>query len=510
MRTILLCLLWGIHLALCAQELSPYPNAVYDVLAKAGNNKTELEKVIQHYKDLGNTRKLKAAFFLIGNMDAHYTNDYYWQDGDGKRIAYDELTYHDFPTAVQAFHLIKVKTPDLHPHPILTNDAQTMTADYLIRDIDEAFDQWEHSPYKSIAFNDFCEYILPYRISVEPLQDWRSAYHDRFGWSGQKIDSEGLTPAISYLATTNKTWFRNTFGQETRNEPLPRLGAMQLLFRKRGPCEDIADLEVFMLRSQGIPVTVNIVPFWATSTGGHFFNTAFDPKMHPVSFDASRTLDPLTAPLSREPAKVLMLTFSKQPATLAYSEDPKNIPEGFLLMQNYIDVTSRYWETTDVHCTLFPAFAHARLVYAAVFNGLKWRAAWWGRPQNGTVTFDNMCKGAVFLPMLYANGHLDPAGYPIAVGYHHTKTMTPDTLHRETISISQDGKHLLLHIGQRYQLLYWDNRWIKLGLTTATRGETRLSFDNVPRNALLFLLPEYSEGKERPFIVTEDGATVWF
>ena len=41
------------------------------VMDQAGENRTELEKVLQHYKD--DAQKLKAAEFLMENMDAHYT-----------------------------------------------------------------------------------------------------------------------------------------------------------------------------------------------------------------------------------------------------------------------------------------------------------------------------------------------------------------------------------------------------------------------------------------------------
>ena len=44
-----------------------------NVLEQAGENYVELEKVLQHYKD--DAQKLKAAEFLMENMDAHYTQE---------------------------------------------------------------------------------------------------------------------------------------------------------------------------------------------------------------------------------------------------------------------------------------------------------------------------------------------------------------------------------------------------------------------------------------------------
>lgn len=39
---------------------------------------------------------------------------------------------------------------------------------------------------------------------------------------------------------------------------------------------------------------------------------------------------------------------------------------------------------------------------------------------------------------------------------------------------------------------------------------TELVFENIPSDALLLLLPEYTQGKERPFIFTETGERQWF
>ena len=40
-----------------------------------------------------------------------------------------------------------------------------ITAEYLIDNIDRAFDNWQKRPWnRSLSFEDFCEYLLPYRV----------------------------------------------------------------------------------------------------------------------------------------------------------------------------------------------------------------------------------------------------------------------------------------------------------------------------------------------------------
>lgn len=67
--------LWIASLTLlfvCCQQKS---QKIEDVLKLAGNNRTELEKVIRHYQAPKDSMKLKATYFLIANMPGHYSLD---------------------------------------------------------------------------------------------------------------------------------------------------------------------------------------------------------------------------------------------------------------------------------------------------------------------------------------------------------------------------------------------------------------------------------------------------
>ncbi|NJM80783.1 MAG: hypothetical protein HC854_16395 [Flavobacterium sp.] len=97
------------------------------------------------------------------------------------------------------------------------------------------------------------------------------------------------------------------------------LEVCKFLIRKQGLCEDLAGLGVFTMRSLGIPATSNVVSYWATSKGGHFFNTFFDSNKKPIYFDYGTK--EYNEKLRREPSKVLRTTYSKQAGTLASFED---------------------------------------------------------------------------------------------------------------------------------------------------------------------------------------------
>ena len=265
----LFCGFWG-----AAQN--NIPKSVTSILEKAGKNRIELEKVIQEYsQNPADSLKLKASYFLIQNMDIHYSSDYYWTDDHGKKIPYNEMDYPDFITAVNAFEQIKPKYKNIKPVAVVYKDIDTIKASFLIKNIDNAFVVWNKPQSAKVSFNDFCNYILPYRVGTEPLQEWRTIYSERFSWIQDSIKTPQTEEILKYFAKDFRSWFVNTWDLEQRKEPLPHLGPIQLLSRKKGNCDDIGNLMAYILRSQGYVASVETIPYWATSTGTHFFNSTF-------------------------------------------------------------------------------------------------------------------------------------------------------------------------------------------------------------------------------------------
>lgn len=430
-------------------------------------------------------------------------------DKTGKKVAFNEFNYPDLASAVTAMDDLKKKTGELYAQDTIYEDIKSLKAQYLIDNIENAFKVWKSSIAKDIPFNDFCEYVLPYRATVEPVQDWRSAYHAKYKWISDSLKNKPIETVLAYAGIDYKEWFTFTYGKEVRSDPLPRLGAQHLLFRKKGACEDVTALEVFTFRSQGIPVSYNIVPLWATSMGTHFLNTVFDARMKPIRLDVT-TPAVVNHELPREPAKVLRLTYSKQPGTLAAIEQPENIPGGFLQTTNYIDITNEYWQTADVSFNLFPTPKVPSTVYACMFSGGEWQPVWWGKALNGTVKFSTMPKGTAILPAYYINGALKPAAFPKVNGFNNELLLKPDISNKRNVKIQEQERYLIFRPGKKYELYYWDDDWVLAGEQTASDNCKELVFDNVPGNALMLLIPEYSEGRERPFIITADNKRYWW
>ena len=109
-------------------------------LSQAGDNRQELESVLEHYKD--DPEKHSAATFLIENMPAHIS----YQGADIDRyyeIAMDLLLQKDLDHVIIRDSLLNVREK-LYPNigRNVVSDIKVMKSDYLIYTIDHAFRLW--------------------------------------------------------------------------------------------------------------------------------------------------------------------------------------------------------------------------------------------------------------------------------------------------------------------------------------------------------------------------------
>ena len=440
-----------------------------------------------------------ASDFLEAHISGHHSINYYWADSEGRRYPFDELDYPDMRTAVVALDEIRARST-LHPVPYVYADIDTVPADYIRRHSDTMCRLWRSVPWRTHFSQDiFLKYVLPYRVLNEPWQPWLDAYRQRFLFPAMPTSPYMVAGMIKDEA---RSWFTDTWNIESRTEPLPLLGPLQLLFRRQGTCGDMAVLMTYALRAQAIPATVDHAVLWATSSGSHLW-TAIVGDETSYAIDMSQEKRGAFY-LPREPAKVIRYTYDCQPATLAARYDKKLIPDGILQNTNYIDVTSLYWPVEKLVCDIDQDVEDS-VVYACVLNDGIWQPAYWGTCGNSSVVFEQMACGAVYLPMSYRRGFLRAVGDPVVLPLEgEAFAAHPDLRHLRRICIPEKEKYLTYLPDKRYTLYYFDRQWIRIG--ERIPGEAReLVFDQVPTGALLRLVPEYSQGKERPFTVDAHG-----
>jgi hypothetical protein len=496
-------------LALPAGCLSTQPADVRANLSKAGRNRAELERVLRHYQQSGDTRKLQAAQFLIANMDGHGFAEMAMYDQDKHEVPYDALAYPDVRAAQAAYDELEKTHGKLHQdRKHFAPDLETVTTEFLIENIDLAFQAWQQRPWaRQMPFETFCELVLPYRSGKEPLSSTRPACLARYADLPARMKNPSDPREAAQLILQDiGAWIR--FNELFYFHPTEQ-SFDEMCRREEGRCGDISNMQMYALRANAVPVARDYTPLWANRDNNHAWVVVLDE--HGLG----------RAPLGAVAAKVYRTTFVKQRASLAARKRPDEPVPYWLSRWNFADVTAQYVATTDVTARLTqPAPAGTRFAYVCVFNDGEWGPVHWGEIRGSHVTFTQMGRNAVYLPAYYVDEKVVPAGPPFIVmktGAVRELAGTGDALTALRLSATApDGLYgpdeaaqplTRLETGRRYELFIWVNGWVSAGEQLA--DGTAVTFNAVSADRLYWLVAKDSRKLERIFTF-DDGQQVWW
>ena len=415
--------LWAIFLLLLSSCGS---DRLEQALRLSGDNRPELESVLAHYRQSGDREAMRAAEFLIAGMPGHCSLS---GSGMSDYIAAIDTMY---PTMTNAVKRVVWQIPGQKGKNVdypATEDVQSLTAEFLISHIDDRLAQWRSCRWlQDCCFEDFCEYLLPYRVGCEPLPAALDS-SDRY-WR----ELSSWTNRYSHVQTSSselRQALRAIVGK--RDEPF-----MPYLTLPDGrsytfECEDNCMYDVATMRGAGIPSTIDYVPFWPTRSSSHYWRVLFDAQcLHGVSHDTHYP----------RAAKVLRRTWSRhrtpRPGKGEY------IPETFLNPFTE-DVTSQYVEVMDVSARCPLGVRHA---YLAVFNDRTWKPVSCARVHLGRARFRDMGRGAVYLLVAFSGDKMYSLGRPFLLDNRGRKRDYIPSSVCQTIAMTR-----------KYPLTYAKTRW---------------------------------------------------
>lgn len=456
-------------------DFSSYPKSLYPIFEKAGSNQSELKKVIRHYSHhAADSLKLKAAIFLIENMDVHYS--YQSDQWEKFQVELDTLFHKEqnndklkpaFDSLLAKYDLADIQ---------YISDLHAVTAKFLIKNIDEAFKSWQ-SPYACyLTFDEFCEYILPYRVGIEPLSDWRKEF-DRYylpdmyariqvndkkepilihtpyrmnevtygNWVKEyekKIIDLCLPPNDSVMVRRICDALKTPPGTMTfMPEQIPDFNSHLFSILRLGSCKHYAQQAVLAARKLGIPVVLDITPQWATRSFSHEWNALIYNGNKPISFgfgDHGEIGNHIKAGSDRIAPKVFRLTFAKQSTSLALIHGKEEIPPKFMnpCMK---DVTKDYYQTIDVPVKLLslPPNGH-KFAYLSVFDNKGWVPVSWSKINKNDALFKGLNRNIICLPCYYYQDEVLPAAYPVILRTDGSiVTLKPDIQNRQSVVLSR-------------------------------------------------------------------------
>ena len=404
-------------LSSCRQDT--FSSQLATALELAGSNRSELEKVLENYSQEENdSLKLKAAKFLICNMDVHFS--YKSRTWDIFQMELDSLfRMEDQPINLeQGLEDLYCKFSNRLSNDLeFVSDLRTIRADFLIQSIDAAFSRWQN-PYSShLAFEDFCEYILPYRAGKESLSDWSQEFgtnfipslYERLTKENDSITAIDLCNAIKSYPYSNLS---------TTVSKLPDYNAHTLSIMRIGNCRQYTLQGVLAARYLSIPVAIDFTPQWATRSMGHEWNAFITHEGKPLSFGIGDNCDlgeHIEFIPDRIPPKIYRQTFAKQKQSLAMIRGSEAIPQT-LASPCMKDVTMDYYSCVDVPVKFdFKASGRNKFSYLAVFDNSKWIPVCWAPIKKGMSLFENLNRNIVCLPGYYDHEEFIPAAPPVMI-----------------------------------------------------------------------------------------------
>jgi hypothetical protein len=261
-----------LFLLIMATGCTKSPNMLEQALQIAGDNRAEMEKVLKHYEN--KPLKLQAAQFLIENMPGHFSYrnqkyvEKYYDEIDSvnlhARLGNDELE--------DIYRDIVAKYTEA---PSFVQDLQIVSAGYLIDNIDRAFDDWQNGNWAThLGFEEFCEYLLPYKVTeCQTLDNWREYFSGAVYGDLQYLPCDGHSSHSAYwscyavqqaLIGLNPKRYIDVHGRY----PIRRMHSLMHTFLKKD-CDDSNIANVSVLRAKGIPAMIDFTPLWPNRNFSH-------------------------------------------------------------------------------------------------------------------------------------------------------------------------------------------------------------------------------------------------
>lgn len=419
---------------------------VVAIAAKAGNdNNGDVGKqVIAHYAKQGDTLKLKAARFVVDNMRYHYSyesstlNDFY------KRAEQISKEY-KYPQSIEQYKNIYKEVGDIGRGRRKVYDTQNMTAQSLIANIDAAFSDWRNGCWAChLSFEQFCEFLLPYRVGDEHYEDWRNGLRTRFLGDAARLNDCDERSNSAYWAARNVCDALKKFKFHVDDKALPHtaveLPVSTLLAMGMGECSNYAKLSTYIMRACGIPVCYDYTPQWPNKAHHHSWNALLNNNGKTIPFLGSDTYPGETERNGEKLAKVFRRTFAYQPnSAFALRKDTtESLPSTFdsPFMK---DVSNEYFSGAEITVSIPQSILKRQFAYMAVFDNAQWMPVDFAEIDSSrTATFRDLGREIVYMPVLWGRNGSIPCGKPMLVRADGTtKEFVPDKQNTTTITLER-------------------------------------------------------------------------
>lgn len=313
------------------------------------------------------------------------------------------------------------------------SDSKHITADFLEKQIEHAFELRERLPWvKKMRFEDFCEYILPYRASDASLAINAKEYAHIYS---KYLHTDTCTNVRRLIWRYNLTANRLRYWGGKYPYDMP-CGITEMFFLGYHDCMQIADFCTNILRACGLPAAIeynSAYKFW----NGRHYHVSIPTEKGWETFSPESELPTHRNPKFYESLNIYRIHFSIQknnPFSLKNTEEiiPENLSD-----PRIEDVTREIGDVSKIQLP-FNHQTKNRLAYLATFvsDEIGLLPVTWGviDRQAHNVTFYNVVDDNLYFPIF-----LDEEG-----NYHSFSN--PFIKTKQTISTLKQDSNLFVNV----------------------------------------------------------------
>lgn len=505
---------------------------IIEALKLAGNNKDELQKAISYFKKKNDKFQLQSLYFLIENMPGKGWIEYKPYLNDGTAAPFYPFTYND-----SIINKRKKQIEDSVGSKIEYNisavyeDIKVIKASYLIENIELAFTAWQKPWAKHLSFDQFCEYLLPYRFGTEPITNWRKKAELSLHWVSDSLKGKSLNALNACTVINDSLKKRFKFKHDELLFYPHNLTYDEALQFRGGRCDDLNLIAAYWMRSIGIPVVNDFTPVWANSNfGGHTWLSVLTETNKNVPFNAAYDnpyIDSL--PFKNDKlCKVYRRQYKKELSTFKMLFPSESQYPGFLFTDNYFDVTSEYVKAKDIQIPIiltenynFP------FAYLGVLSQTDWRIDGYGKVLNNQINFKNVGPNTIYIAFFQRKDTLQILSDPFLINNAgEVIYFRGDPNKKENVKINIKRDYWWLRKERNYILTFWDKKgwrdinptfkwdnvkWVFSERSINISDDSMLVYKNLPSNRIYrfknidAIIDIGTFG--RPFIITDSNYT---
>jgi len=435
---------------------SPHPKGVEETLKMAGENRPELEKVLEHYRQRPeDSLKYRAACFLVEHMKWH---------ASAERITPPTPALREWISRIDSMHRYMTQNvKDIHLHspakekiyaqytqvthlllktvPVDTPrvekgyfpDPRHVNAAFLTSQIDHAFQTWKTSPHaRHLSFEQFREMILPYRTIIGyPFYANGKELNELIGYHLHQSDQKTLKEFAKRFELYSETIY-NTLSPYSR-KPLP--GSSHFLSGKLVDCLSTAHHTCVAFRAYGIPAAVDYNLSFRAKEGRHFHTILRDSAGNTLLYKPGNSFDTLNLAAIHGPSMFRNTFGAQDDSPFMLRGKGEKVPEAFNT-PCIREVTAEYYRVAPVEIPLPKAIPN-RVVYLYTFapNETGLVPATWGTVDStrNVTRFPNAVYHVVYFPVYLQGDRLVAYAAP----FYLTPTDTLYTNYNQVIIQSE-------------------------------------------------------------------------